>query len=399
MAASWLDYPFTLRQSTRIGNMFLVLQPSTIGIATSHLLKRDQASDVSAVASSIAASLSSPTFVPYVRPKQKIEDFIAIVDSFTAGTGSNGQGEVLAGDAVRGQRAYPMPMSTDESGWQFVNGGNVALPRFSFHTYTGDTTVQVVTEQLNSGDYKDDKGLPRHLERMRLFRLPDHRWTRLSAELKKLQDEIDSGILRNKINTALRHVASAGRQAGGADPRGSFQCDEIRWGFWPGRKPKLTTALHERLNDLTRSVSGEIKKAADDLEHMCVVYVDISNDKYNDHRFCEPDRTDQKMIDYDAWSWSWDSGIESPSEGPRDPNHAYDGESVNVAQQIYDFVFPDQARNVSEEADNAPAWAAEIDKRYPTMDDLFNAMENSRPALTMKYPLPYFDKAMLPLSK
>ncbi|RYO79247.1 hypothetical protein DL766_003823 [Monosporascus sp. MC13-8B] len=64
--------------------------------------------DFRAAAKSISAELNSPTFVPYSRPAQRVEEFIAAGDSYTAGTGCNGNNEIIAGDAVRGKRSYPM---------------------------------------------------------------------------------------------------------------------------------------------------------------------------------------------------------------------------------------------------------------------------------------------------
>jgi hypothetical protein len=53
----------------------------------------------------------------------------------------------MAGDAVRGKRSYPMQMSTDADNWEWINGDR-EIPRFSFPAYTGDTTVELVSEQL-----------------------------------------------------------------------------------------------------------------------------------------------------------------------------------------------------------------------------------------------------------
>lgn len=132
----------------------------TSGLATPVLHPRD---DIHAQAQSISSRMSSPTFTPYSKPRAKIEEFIALGDSYTAGTGCNGLSEIIADDAVRGKRSYPMQMSTDVDNWAFVNGGDETLPRFSFHAYTGDTTTELVTQQVqNMGSYKDDKNLPRN---------------------------------------------------------------------------------------------------------------------------------------------------------------------------------------------------------------------------------------------
>ena len=119
--------------------------------------------DFASAASSISAYISSPTFVPYSNPNQKVEEWIALGDSYTAGTGCNGQDEIVGGgDAARGKRSYPMQMSTDTNGWSFINGDDT-IPRFSFSAYTGDTTVELVTQQLKQGPWKSNNpDLPRH---------------------------------------------------------------------------------------------------------------------------------------------------------------------------------------------------------------------------------------------
>ncbi|RFU31584.1 hypothetical protein B7463_g4755, partial [Scytalidium lignicola] len=116
--------------------------------------------DFDAASQSISAALANPSFVPYTLPNQKVVEFIALGDSYTAGTGCNGVDEVIAGDAVRGMHAYPMQMSLDSENWGFINNGDDTLPRFSFHAYTGDIGQDLIVQQLNQGPYKDDKNLP-----------------------------------------------------------------------------------------------------------------------------------------------------------------------------------------------------------------------------------------------
>lgn len=117
--------------------------------------------DFDAAANSISAELTSPSFVSYSKPQQKVEEFLAPGDSYTAGTGCNGNNEVMVGDAVRGKRFYPMQISIDADDWEFLNRDST-LPRFSFPAYTGDTTVDLIVEQLKKGDYKENnKDLPR----------------------------------------------------------------------------------------------------------------------------------------------------------------------------------------------------------------------------------------------
>lgn len=87
--------------------------------------------------SSISSVIASPSFTPYSVPTEDVVEWIALGDSYTAGTGCNGTAGVFAGDAVRGQRSAPMQMNTDSDNWEFrnTNGGGVPLP-FSFSAYT-----------------------------------------------------------------------------------------------------------------------------------------------------------------------------------------------------------------------------------------------------------------------
>jgi len=129
------------------------------GLATPKLVRRDD--DLAIAMQSISAELAAPTFVPYAQPSQTVEEFIALGDSYTAGTGSNGLGEYFAGDAIRGLHSYPMLMATDPDSWAMINDGDDTLPRLSFHAYTGDLSMDLVKDQLQQGDYQDDKDLPR----------------------------------------------------------------------------------------------------------------------------------------------------------------------------------------------------------------------------------------------
>lgn len=117
--------------------------------------------DYSAAAQSISAALADPSFVPYTKPTQKISEFIALGDSYTAGTGCNGNDEKMGWNAVRGKRAYPMQMSQDQDSWAFINNDQT-LPRFSFHAYTGDKVQELVTQQLKQGDYQEGNDADRN---------------------------------------------------------------------------------------------------------------------------------------------------------------------------------------------------------------------------------------------
>jgi hypothetical protein len=105
--------------------------------------------------------LADPSFLPYTRPTQKISEFIAVGDSYTAGTGCNGINEQMGGDAIRGKRAYPRQMAQDTDNWAFINNDDTLL-RFSFHAYTGDKVEELVAYQLKQGNYLEGDDRPRN---------------------------------------------------------------------------------------------------------------------------------------------------------------------------------------------------------------------------------------------
>ncbi|RYP58959.1 hypothetical protein DL769_008738 [Monosporascus sp. CRB-8-3] len=323
-------------------------------------------------AQSIFAELRSPTFVPYSRPAQKVEEFIAAGDSYTAGTGCNGLDEIIAGDALRGKRSYLMQMSTDKDNWGFINGDET-LPRFSFPAYTGNDAE--LSNILNDCIYQG-------------WRPKD-----CQATLSALQKEIDDGTLRDKVNYALYQVAHTGRESGGANPRESFQvyvpsyitffnevnteCDSIFWSLWPWRRSRLTTQLRQQLNRLTTQVNAVIKAAAEDLERMGVIFVEGLENAYNGHRFCEPGHTNQQMVDYETWFWSQYAPINTPSEGPGDPNNPYPADDLDPAQLLLDFIFPGDNRKVAEVSETSPPWEWEGAEKFPTFNDLLLAISNA----------------------
>jgi hypothetical protein len=67
-------------------------------LASSAVLAQDI--DYGAAAESISAVLADPTFVPYAKPTQKVSEWIAVGDSYSAGTGCNGNNKRMGRDAV-----------------------------------------------------------------------------------------------------------------------------------------------------------------------------------------------------------------------------------------------------------------------------------------------------------
>ena len=212
------------------------------------------------------------------------------------------------------------------------------------------------------------------------------------STLKDLTQSLDDGSLRDKIDTGLFHVALAGRQAGGANPRESFQvyvtsymtffnqdntdCNDISWNYWSWSTPKLTTDLRAQLNGLTLRVNEVIKNAAQDLQEMGVIYIDGLESSYEHHRYCEPGHTNQQMIDYDTWFWSSYANSQTTSEGPGDPNNPYAATAEqNATQLLLDFLFPNGTVRATDFSESSPPWNySNLASKYPDYDSLIKAM-------------------------
>lgn len=94
--------------------------------------------------------------LPYVKPKQKVYEFVALGDSYTAGVGANGESERLGEAADRGVRSYPMQMYKDVDMWQIINGDR-KQPRFTFLAHTTDRFHNVLQDQLtNEGWFEEN---------------------------------------------------------------------------------------------------------------------------------------------------------------------------------------------------------------------------------------------------
>jgi len=220
--------------------------------------------------------------------------------------------------------------------------------------------------------------------------------------LNGLQKDIGEGKLRDKINYGLYQVAHTGRKVGGANPRESFQvyvpsyipffnevdtkCNDITWNYWSwfNSEPKLKTELRKQLNDLTKSVNGEIKKAAGDLASMGVIFVEGLDDAYKKHRYCEPETThdDGVMVDYDTWFWSPYAHFNTKSQGPGDPENPYDAADTfgrdERDQALLDFIFPGKNYTVADGPSahgNRPPWEWEGADKYPTFEDLMRGIQ------------------------
>lgn len=213
--------------------------------------------------------------------------------------------------------------------------------------------------------------------------------------LKKLEEQINNGGLQDKIEYAMYKVADAGRQAGGANPRESFQtfvleyitffddamspeCNDYTWAYWPpfiSNQPKLTKELREKLNDFTRKVNKVIKDAAKNLEQMGVIYVEGLQDKYKGHRYCEPG-ANLEQTEAKVWFWTHGAHFNTPSEGPGDPNGAQTA-VVDPAKQLLYFVFPGDNKVVPTSENEQPPWKWEGADKYPDFESLLKGIREN----------------------
>ena len=93
------------------------------------------------------STLGQTLDAPYVRPNQRITEFVALGDSWTSGVGSNGRPERVGGFAERGLSSYPFQMSRDDAMWEYINN-DTTTPRLNFLAHTGDKIKELLEDQL-----------------------------------------------------------------------------------------------------------------------------------------------------------------------------------------------------------------------------------------------------------
>lgn len=81
---------------------------------------------------------------------QKVEQVLAIGDSYTAGIGSNGQPDFIEGSysCSRYTQAWPLQL-TALQGWQDFNGDQ---PTLTFGACNGAKTTDLIQKQLQQGN-------------------------------------------------------------------------------------------------------------------------------------------------------------------------------------------------------------------------------------------------------
>ncbi|KAM7215674.1 SGNH hydrolase-type esterase domain containing protein [Rhypophila decipiens] len=391
---------------------------SLAALAASALVAAQEV-DIATELQRMTDALNSGDFVEYTRPNQKVTEFITLGDSYTAGTGSNGDKEKVGGAAVRGKRAYPFHMRDDTDSWEFINGDST-VPRLTFSAFTGDTSVELITQQLKPGGYKDNnwdqaRDIPFGHPQLGVLTIGGNdaklstilndciyrAWRPGNCDdtLNSLEAEIQNGHLKEKISLAMYKAAEAGRHGGGAEPREAFQlyvpgyiaffnhdnpeCDSVDWKWWThlGDPVPLTVDLRKRLNQLVEEVNTLIKDAASDLGRMGVIFVDGLQREYDGHRYCEPGHTSQEMTDAEVWFWSRYSKTDSDQE---------DVGGSSVEQELLDFVFPGAGHVAASIAEGSPPpWEWEGADKYPDFESLLRAMAQAEGDVNIQAETPF----------
>ena len=208
--------------------------------------------------------------------------------------------------------------------------------------------------------------------------------------LNKLQNDLTSGIFKDKISHALYETARFGRQQGGANPQESFQvyiseyipffnetttpCNDYSWGWWSSDH-KLTQDLRKRMNSLTTQVNSVIQDAANGMERLGVIFVSGIASQYisGGHQFCAPGHdTDKYMIDKDTWFWSQYLPTGSDTEGP-DASITDSTFNSTVKQLVLDFAYG-KGNTTPEAYPSSPFFNDTTLSPYNSFDDLLNAM-------------------------
>ncbi|KAK3325221.1 SGNH hydrolase-type esterase domain-containing protein [Apodospora peruviana] len=348
--------------------------------------------------------LKDPNFKKYEKPTKPVKEWIALGDSYSAGTGSNGDGEIAGKDAVRGLRSWAHQMSEDTNRWKEINGEG-DTPLFTWSAYTGDRAKELRENQLNDGPFEKESWANRgrainfgkpQLAAMTIggndallsTLLNDciyRAW--LPGDCQKtitlVKNLVTSDGFADTIAEAMFKVVRFGRDHGGAVPAQSFQlyvlpyinffnadegnvaCDTVDWRYWSlGDAAPLTLELRKQLNELAQLVNGVIKKEAENLVDLGVIFVGDPNPKYDKHRFCEPDRTTKEMADADTWFWSRYSKTDTTDEGKV--------ASVDDAQRLLDFVFPGKGLQANS-LQQLPYDDPEAKRKFPDFDSLLRA--------------------------
>jgi hypothetical protein len=82
------------------------------------------------------------------------------------------------------------------------------------------------------------------------------------------------------------------------------------------------------------------------------------------------------MTEYSVWFWALNNHIDTPFEGPGDPNNAASTSRVDLAQGLLDFIFPGQGKVVptAKPANGTPPWEWEGAEKYPDWQSLLDAI-------------------------
>ena len=114
------------------------------------------------ISSLVASATSSASLKPYAKPSQKVEQVLAVGDSFTAGIGSNGEPDEYrqSSDCQRYKKAWPVQLTNDQ-GWNDFNGEE--LPALVFGACSGATMngeKSLNQNQLKQGEPRDVEYTP-----------------------------------------------------------------------------------------------------------------------------------------------------------------------------------------------------------------------------------------------
>ncbi|KAK2603442.1 hypothetical protein QQS21_004393 [Conoideocrella luteorostrata] len=102
---------------------------------------------------------------------------------------------------------------------------------------------------------------------------------------------------------------------------------------------------------------------------MGVIYVEGLNDAYKGHRYCE-NNANEKMTGGDVWFWTKFSKQDSDKED--------EAQSVDIGQEILNFVWPGEHKVVSESTKGQlPPWKWPGAEKYPDATSLMKAMRES----------------------
>jgi lysophospholipase L1-like esterase len=275
-----------------------------------------------------ASCLASPTSTRTLpafphNPTRPPQGFVALGDSYSAGIGTGVDGKEE--DCRRGLHAYPELMLSD-----LTEGAADNSTAFQFLSCTGATTDDILAggdrsqiDDFNitsSADFAmlsvggNDLGFFEVMNAC-IFRFYSFYSGTCDTALANAEKQIASTEFETRLDVLIMEILDKVQwekqpwfiititgyaRFFNAD---TDECDECSFGIW-WRGPKLKKEIRQRMNDMVVAVNGKIQRSIDIINSRFTrpkVFFVNYDDRFDGHRFCEPNVTEPAYNRTDTW--------------------------------------------------------------------------------------------------